>query len=119
MPATNHQFLEVAAINDAVVVRFADRKVLNDHKMELMAQELFDLADKLGPREMRLDFTKVEYLQSSVLGKLVTLSRKVQAGGGKLVLCGINDDVYKAFSVTSLDRMFTIERAKSGPASNS
>ena len=113
MSGTNRSFLEVTEINDVIVVRFADRQVLNDHKMELMATELFALADTLGPRELRLDFGSVEYLQSSVLGKLITLSKKVSAGGGRLVLCNIHDDVYKAFTVTSLDKMFTIERLKS------
>ncbi len=110
MPATTRQFLEFATMNEAIVVRFVDRKVLNDHKMELMAEELFALAATLGPRELRLDFGNVEYLQSSVLGKLITLNKKVTAGGGRLVLCNINDDVYKAFTVTSLDKMFTVER---------
>jgi anti-sigma B factor antagonist len=113
MSATTPSFLEVATINDSIVVRFVDHKVLNDHKMEVMAQELFQLAETLGKRELRLDFGNVEYLQSSVLGKLVSLSRRIVEGGGRLVLCNINDTVYKAFSVSGLDRMFTIERAPS------
>jgi anti-anti-sigma factor len=75
-----------------------------------MAQSINRLVDRLGSRELRLDFASVEYMQSSVLGKLVALAKKVASVGGRMVLCNINDDVYKAFSVTSLDRMFTIER---------
>ena len=75
MSASNLPFLEVTEINEAIVVRFVDRKVLNDHKMELMAKELFALADTLGTRELRLDFGNVEYLQSSALGKLIGLAK--------------------------------------------
>jgi anti-sigma B factor antagonist len=113
MPTPNVPFLEVTEINEAIVVRFVDRKVLNDHKMELMAKELFALADTLGTRELRLDFGNVEYLQSSALGKLVGLAKKIATAGGRLVLCNIHDDVYKAFTVTNLDKLFTIERVKS------
>lgn len=112
MPESSPPFLDIAEIDGAVVVRFVDHKVLNDHKMEIMAEALFALAAKLAGRTLRLDFGNVEYLQSSVLGKLVSLSKKVTAAGARLVLCNISTDVHKAFTVTSLDRLFTIESSK-------
>jgi anti-sigma B factor antagonist len=115
MSAPSSPFLDIAVNDHAVVVRFVDRKVLNDHKMELMAEELFELASKLGERELRLDFGNVEYLQSSVLGKLIALSKKVTVGGGHLILCNVSDDVYRAFTVTSLDKLFVIQRKPSEP----
>src|SRR5205809_6794980 len=115
MPASHDPHLDVFETTDAILVRFIDHKVLNDDKLEGMAQEISRLADTLNGRELRLDFGNVEYLQSSVLGKLVALNKKVTAAGGRLVLCNIRNDVYKAFSVTSLDRMFVIERTKSEP----
>src|SRR5258708_6808829 len=113
MLTSSHPFLDVTETNDAVVVRFLSRKVLNDDRLEGMAQELFNLADKLGARALRLDFTNVEYLQSSVLGKLISLNKKAASSGGRLILANVRDDVYKAFTVASLDKMFVIERVPS------
>ena len=113
MPASSHVHLDVVEGDRSITVRFTDYKVLNDDKLELMAQSISKIADRLAGRELRLDFASVEYMQSSVLGKLVALNKKVTSAGSRLVLCNINDDVFKAFAVTSLDRMFVIERAES------
>jgi anti-anti-sigma factor len=109
MSQPNHKLLDVAEIDGATVVRFVDHKVLNDHKMEIMAEELFRLAATLVGHNLRLDFGNVEYLQSSVLGKLVMLQKALSATGGKLTLCNINPVVYKVFTVTKLAKFFTIE----------
>lgn len=110
MLTSSHPFLDVTETNDAIVIRFLSRKVLNDDRLEAMAQQLFELAAKLGARELRLDFANVEYLQSSVLGKLISLNKKAATSGGRLILANVRDDVHKAFTVTSLDKLFTIER---------
>ena len=115
MPTIRCPNLEVFETTDAILVRFIDHKVLNDDKLEGMAKDISRLADTLNRRELRIDFGNVEYLQSSVLGKLVALGKKVGAAGGRLVLCNISDDVYRAFSVTRLDQLFVIERSKSEP----
>jgi anti-sigma B factor antagonist len=108
--------LHVTETSTGVLVQFVDKKILNDHKMELMAEELHRVADKLGPRELRLDFDRVVYVQSSVLGKLVSLHKKVTAGGGRLILCNIHTEAYKVFTVTKLDNLFIIERKEEDEA---
>ena len=113
MLTSSHPFLEVTEMNDAIVVQFLNRKVLNDDRLEAMAQQLFDLTGVLGKRTLRLDFANVEYLQSSVLGKLISLNKKAATNGGRLILANVRDDVYKAFTVTSLDKLFAIERMPS------
>jgi anti-anti-sigma factor len=77
----------------------------------MMAEQLFRLAAQLSGRDLRLDFANVEYLQSSVLGKLVTLQKTLSTAGSKLILCNINPVVYKAFTVTKLDSFFVIEKS--------
>lgn len=115
MPTSSNPGLEVTTTDDAVVVRFVDQQILNGHKMEAIGEELTRLADELGGRAMRLDFDNVLYIQSSVLGKLVSLHKKVTGAGGSLVLCNIHNDAYKVFAVTKLDGLFVIERSNREP----
>jgi anti-sigma B factor antagonist len=107
------RLLEIIETHGATTVRFLESKVLNDHKSDTIATELLRIAAALGQRELRLDFGNVEYLQSSVLGRLVNLQRERAAAGARLILCNVNPVVYKVFTVTKLDKFFIIESAKS------
>lgn len=112
--AESSRFLEITETPSTVVARFTDPKVLNDSNMETMAQELFRLGEGLAGRVLRLDFGKVEYLQSSVLGKLVTLKKRL-GEGGRLVLCNVSPVVFKVFTITKLEKFFVMEPPVEAP----
>jgi anti-sigma B factor antagonist len=112
MSTPSSAWLEVTESEAEILVCFAVRKILNDDKMETIAQELLRLADQLAGRDLRLDFASVEYVQSSVLGKLITLHKKVAAGGRRLILCHIHPSVDKVFTVTRLEKIFTFDPAR-------
>ena len=101
--------LEVEESADAVIVRFLDKKILNDPAMEILGGRLYAIADKLRTRTLILDFANVQYLQSSVLGVMVTLNRKALAGGGKLLFRNIDPEVRRVLAMTRLDQLFTVE----------
>ena len=109
MPEPDHNRIDVEDAGESTIVKFVDHKILNNPSMEALAERLFALANKLGGRRLVLDFCNVQYLQSSVLGVLITLNRKVSAGGGRLVFRNIDAEVRKVFAMTRLDQLFTIE----------
>lgn len=54
-----------------------------------------------------LDFSGVNFLNSSNIAKLLKLRKLLHtAGGGKLRLCSINTGVWGVFLVTGLDKIF-------------
>jgi anti-sigma B factor antagonist len=74
-------------------------------------QELKDLVqaalDK-GERRMLIDFSRTGYIDSSGLGALVSISRKIREAGGELRLSGLNEDLRSLFELTKLDTLFAI-----------
>lgn len=60
------------------------------------------------PSRFILDFNDVPYIDSSGVGTLVEVFRRVTAYKGKMVLFGLNDRVRSVFEITKLDRFFTI-----------
>jgi len=56
-----------------------------------------------------LNFAGVNYLNSSNLAKLLKLRKKLHANGRKLVLCGVDTNVWGIFMVTGLDKVFRFE----------
>lgn len=84
-------------------------------------QELKDLvlhALEGGARNFAVDFAKTSYIDSSGLGVLVSLSKKIREAGGDLRLAGLNEDLQTLFELTKLDTLFqirsTLEEALDG-----
>jgi len=74
-----------------------------------LGQELFGLVDSEGRDKLLLNFSQVEFLSSSALGKLITLDKKMKAKSGKLKLCNIRPEIYEVFAITRLNRLFDIK----------
>src|SRR5687767_2606939 len=92
--------LEVEDIGDVTVVKFTDRKILDEQNIQIIGEQLFGLVDDAGRKKLLLNFSNVEYLSSAALGKLITLNKKVQAAGGRLALCTIDPQIYEVFKIT-------------------
>ena len=61
-----------------------------------------------GERKFVVDFQESSYIDSSGLGALVSLSRKIREAGGELRLAGLNEDLRTLFELTKLDTLFQI-----------
>lgn len=61
-----------------------------------------------GQLEFLLDFAGVEYIDSSGLGVLVSMHKRVREQNGKIVLRGLNGEVKKIFELTRLTKVFEI-----------
>ena len=55
-----------------------------------------------------INLQNVTYMDSSGIGTLVEVFRRVNGYNGKLGLCGLNDRVYSVFEITKLDKFFQI-----------
>ena len=102
--------LEVEDYGEITVVNFIDKKILDEQNIQKIGEDLFSLVDELGRKKILLNFSNVEYLSSAALGKFITLNKKVQASGGKLVMCNINDDIFEVFEITKLNKLFNIQK---------
>ncbi len=102
--------LEVEDSGEITIVNFIDRKILDEQNIQKIGEDLFSLVEELGRKKVLLNFSNVEYLSSAALGKFITLNKKVQAVGGKLVMCNINDDIFEVFEITKLNKLFNIQK---------
>ena len=100
--------LSVSVKADVHVVHFLDRKILDETNIIELANQLFDLVDKNKGIKLLLNFNNVQYLSSTVLGKLITLRTRVDEDRGRLVLCGIRPQILEVFKITKLTKIFDI-----------
>ncbi len=106
---TEYQRLDVNEVGDVTVVRFRDRKIIDDINIQELGQELFRLIEQDGCQKLLLNFSTVDFLSSAALGKLITLDKKVKAHSGAMKLSNIRPEIYEVFAITKLNRLFDIK----------
>ena len=89
-----------------VVVLGVDGQLIVGNRHELK-QKVLDALEQ-GERKFLIDFTSTGYIDSSGLGVLVSLSKKIREIGGELRLAGLNEDLRTLFELTKLDSLFAI-----------
>jgi anti-sigma B factor antagonist len=96
---------EISRQQDVTVVEVTGQLIVGNR------QELKDDVLKLlesGSRKFLIDFRDTAYIDSSGLGVLVSLSKKIREKGGELRLSNLNEDLRTLFELTKLDTLFHI-----------
>ena len=76
------------------------------NRQELKQKILDELGT--GERKFVVNFSDTSYIDSSGLGVLVSLSKKIREQEGVLRLANLNEDLRTLFELTKLDTLFEI-----------
>jgi anti-sigma B factor antagonist len=106
---TGYRRLDVNEVGDVTVVRFRDRKIIDDINIQELGQELFRLIEQDHRQKLLLNFSSVDFLSSAALGKLITLDKKVKTHKGAMKLSNIRPEIFEVFAITKLNRLFDIQ----------
>jgi anti-sigma B factor antagonist len=107
------QYLTLTISGDIVQVRFKDERLTDDDNIEQLGHELFSLIDQYHCRKILLDLTGLKMMTSSVLGKMITLHRKLHREDGKLVVCNVGDYVSEILKTSRLHDYFNVAPSES------
>jgi len=104
----NKSNLVVQERGNISVVTFLEFSVLDRTHIDKLGDELLKLVDEGGRKKILINFEGVEYLSSTVLGKLIALHKRIALARGELKLCAIKPSILEIFEITKLDRVFNI-----------
>lgn len=96
---------------NGVTVVAVDGELVVGNRRDLKDAVLGRLAD--GDRKFLIDFADTSYIDSSGLGVLVSLSKKIREEEGELRLAGLDEDLHTLFELTKLDTLFRIAEDRS------
>ena len=91
---------------DDVAIVTVDGQLVVTNRQEFK-QAILDAVEQ-GAHLVVADFTTSGYIDSSGLGALVSLSRRLRETGGDLRLVGLNEDLRTLFELTRLDALFPL-----------
>ena len=104
----NSRFFEADASSGSVVATFFPGRLDEENNVEELGQSLFQLIDQYGYRQVALDLTQTSFVTSAVLGKLITLHRRLHRADGRLVLCGLQQPVETVMRRSNLLSYFQV-----------
>lgn len=100
--------MQTTATDDATIAMLLEEHLIDEVLVQEVANQLSELIENDGPSDLILDLSLVTIVGSSMLGKLVTLNKKVKSAGGTLRLCGIPPQLYEVFAITKLNTLLAI-----------
>jgi anti-sigma B factor antagonist len=99
---------------ERAVVAFQTSSLMNAADMERLRADLIRLVDQEKRTHLILDFRRVQFVTSQMIGILLTLNKKLAAipGATPLVLCGVGPQVLELLKISRLDRILTIKDSR-------
>ena len=104
----NHSCLEEEQIGDVTVVKFTQSELLDEGTIQAVSAQLLQLGGHVNPCRLVVNLGAVERLSTGMLGTFVALQRRIRAGGGKLVLCGVTRELRRVFGLMRLSQLLPI-----------
>ncbi len=92
--------------SDAQLVVDIDEQLVVSNRQEFKSAILAEVES--GARLVVVDFSRSAYIDSSGLGALVSLGKRIREAGGELRLAGLNEDLRTLFELTRLDALFPL-----------
>jgi anti-sigma B factor antagonist len=105
-------YITLEECGDILVVGFTMRMLNDEENIEQLGQELFALVEQYSWLKLALDMSSIDYITSSVIGKLITLHRKLHRSQGKLALFGLSSGVDTILATSKLLNYFTVATDK-------
>ena len=97
--------LALESRGDWTVATLTEASMMDVGLIESLHAKVLELAGD-GAKNLALDFSRVEYVSSSMFGVLVASREAIGKGGGRLVLCALNERLAKLLKLARLDQLF-------------
>ncbi|HEV3257065.1 MAG TPA: response regulator [Gemmataceae bacterium] len=103
-----HDF-DVLPTAEAVSIKLLQAD-LDGEAAQRVCRELSRLADASGLYRVRVDMTRVGFVNAAALGTLITFFRKLQDNGGSLFLHNVHLPVFEVFKLARLVDVFDVRQ---------
>lgn len=109
MPAPALKYLKVTDADGVAVVDFVDSGLMYEATLvQQIGDELQSLLAEPGRQRILLDFSKVQYLSSTMLGQLAKLQKAVNTANGQLKITGLGPVLRDTFRIGHFEPLFAI-----------
>ena len=102
------EFCPDDSTDDVTVIRLTQSHLTDEDNINVFGNDLLNLVDKCDCQKIVVNAAAVVYVTSSVLGKLITLHRKLHRGDGRMILCCVGPEFMDVLETSRLHTYFTV-----------
>ena len=106
----NNPYLIIEPIYGDVLITFRDERIADEDHIAAIEKHVMELVTVSPGTMVTLDFKNVKFMSSSFLGFLLKLHKAIAQSQGKLKLRSMSKQIYQIFKITSLHKVFKIEK---------
>lgn len=100
----------VQNVEKFTVIEFKTASLMDQIILEDIGKELYRLIDEEDRRRIVMDFERVEYISSQMIGVILTMQKKLAAlKNSRFVLCAVGPKLMELLKITRLDRILTLK----------
>lgn len=100
--------LNINTENDHVVICFQDKQILDETYARKLGLRLLQIADDADEKHLVLNFERVTFMASAMIGQLVQLRNKCKKLGVQLKVCCLSPQLSEAISLMNLDKILDV-----------
>ena len=105
--------LNIVDRDDVVMVTFTNFKILDESVIRNIGVEFEKLTtEAAAERKLLLNFDRVTFMSSAMIGQIMKLYKKAKADGIALKLCCIDPTIMEVFKITRLDKLLDIKKTE-------
>lgn len=97
--------MKITVSEDEEKVHIALKADIDEKRAEILHQKLTGMKTI---RELELDFSRVGYICSSGIGKLLLFYQNISRHGGRMMVTHLQPDLFRLFKELKLDTIFSI-----------
>lgn len=84
---------------------------LDHHSVKYIRENIDRELIRKGVRNLAMDFSEVSFMDSSGLGVVMGRYKKVASLGGRLILCGMSENIERMFRMCGMDKILIISNS--------
>src|SRR5436309_15798523 len=102
MAETSYQHISLETVDGVLVVTLNEPQLRGDKMADALREELLAIVGNKSGQRIVISFQKVDYVFSAAFRPFLSLRRRLQRSGGRLLLCKLAAAVYQLFRVVRL-----------------
>jgi len=99
--------MDIISREGTAAVVFEEGSIGDAEKIKAVGKLIYDYIEKNKPKVLIADFGKVKFFSSQVLGVLLNIRLKMKEYEGRVVMSGINPQLYRIFRITNINKLFS------------
>ena len=98
--------VEITREESVAVVAFKATSISDVKGVAAASKQINEFIEENHPNRIVIDFERVKFFTSQVLGMLLGIRAKLKTYDGEVVISAINPQLYRVFKITNLDKIF-------------